>query len=560
MHMNELEQIRILLSQPKIDESEINKKIQAFAEDLQTHVSEFAAVAKLIESRRVLFADAQNILAKYTVFQKQIWVNPQELAPHVDPEFSTTMPDRMIDSPLIKLDNLKKLAVIISRRLIFGMGANGWEPNHTQILTLIKEMLPSTYHLLNSGNKGGKIYQKYPSVLSTMIMKRVFIPPVLSTLQPEALTIEEGDSEVNKIDWQTDWANSGNEFLTKFRGWLTLENEKTDSKVSADFLTNLENVLSEYGEIGSPDFYRNAVDHGILHDVDIWWSIRFGLISVLETHRIESGQTVSIKEGENETTNTAIYLSFMYGDENSFFYFLDQVSKNIDVDQFRFLIGKAIGFHRPIALERLLELASDIDLRLEEEFPKLHFLPHWKGESILHLATFWGSVECVPILIKFHRSLLDATDRSERTPLHWATRGEWDGITPPTEIAIALLEHGANIDAEDIYGSTTLHLTATGLCNPDLASVLIRRGASLNARDKNGQTPLHVLAQNSGIEDPVSENPEYSSKAVQLAKVLIESGARVDIKDAAGRTALELVAVNENTQLRDYLLGIDERI
>ena len=64
-----------------------------------------------------------------------------------------------------------------------------------------------------------------------------------------------------------------------------------------------------------------------------------------------------------------------------------------------------------------------------------------------------------------------------------------------TDVAIALIEGGADLDARNKDGTTPLH-SASFLCYPDIVQALVDKGADKNARNNSGSTPLE------GVELP----------------------------------------------------------
>jgi len=91
-------------------------------------------------------------------------------------------------------------------------------------------------------------------------------------------------------------------------------------------------------------------------------------------------------------------------------------------------------------------------------------------------------------------------------------------------VARYLLEHGADCEATDgKYGSTALH-TASFNGHLEVAIVLLDFGANVNARNKNELTPLHYAASNGHVA---------------LARLILSRGGDPRAKSREGRTPLD---------------------
>lgn len=137
------------------------------------------------------------------------------------------------------------------------------------------------------------------------------------------------------------------------------------------------------------------------------------------------------------------------------------------------------------------------------------------------------------------------------TPLHYAA------ALPTPEIAALLIAHGADVNAEDSFGTTpllaavsrgqleTLRLLIAhganvraaeldsgknalmrGVYRTEIASVLLDHGLNVNARDRSGRTALMHC-----------QNPK-------IAALLIARGADVNARDAQGTTALTIMSLS----------------
>jgi tankyrase len=104
------------------------------------------------------------------------------------------------------------------------------------------------------------------------------------------------------------------------------------------------------------------------------------------------------------------------------------------------------------------------------------------------------------------------------TPLHLASG--YNNL----DVAEYLLEHGADVNAQDKGGLIPLH-NASSYGHLDVAALLIRFNTEVNATDRWGFTPLHEAAQKG---------------RTQLCALLLAHGADPHMKNQEGQTPLDL--------------------
>lgn len=107
-----------------------------------------------------------------------------------------------------------------------------------------------------------------------------------------------------------------------------------------------------------------------------------------------------------------------------------------------------------------------------------------------------------------------------------------------SEIALALIEAGADVNAADKSQRTPLHLCVDrGL--PKIAAVLLKNKAKTDSWDKVGWTPLHHAA---------------AKDRLGIARVLVEGGASTTVLSEQGGTPLHEAAANASAELIRYLI------
>ena len=209
----------------------------------------------------------------------------------------------------------------------------------------------------------------------------------------------------------------------------------------------------------------------------------------------------------------------------------------------------------------LLEQTTDVNIRTTDD----------SEDTPLHVATFWGRLEIVRMLLdrgtnpktenkgsetplrlgsrsndnsrergaSIERLLLgrgvdvNASAKNLMTPLHLAAfRGR-------VEVAQMLLDYGANAKLENDRGETVLHMVSRGEYDSQeqgvsTAQLLLEHGVDVNACRKDGRTSLHCAAFKGNVE---------------VAQVLLDHGANVKHEADCGETALHMVSrVEYNSQ------------
>jgi hypothetical protein len=130
----------------------------------------------------------------------------------------------------------------------------------------------------------------------------------------------------------------------------------------------------------------------------------------------------------------------------------------------------------------------------------------WIDFTPLNRAAWYGKLEVGKCLVD-HGANIDAQDRDRDNPLMNASRlGE-------VGFARMLLERGAVIDTQNNHGATALHL-ATKYGKPDVVRLLLEHGADVNVRNNKGETPSE-LASSRGHQEIVELLSAHGAEVVK---------------------------------------------
>ncbi|XP_065846510.1 uncharacterized protein [Oscarella lobularis] len=114
--------------------------------------------------------------------------------------------------------------------------------------------------------------------------------------------------------------------------------------------------------------------------------------------------------------------------------------------------------------------------------------------TALHFGCKSGNVEICSILLD-SEALLEAADKNEKTPLHWACK--WNKLD-----AVKLLTNrnrGANIEAKDDW-KTTPFLVSCECGNVEIMNYLVEKGCDTKAENKAGAGALHLACSGGKTE------------------------------------------------------------
>lgn len=158
---------------------------------------------------------------------------------------------------------------------------------------------------------------------------------------------------------------------------------------------------------------------------------------------------------------------------------------------------------------------------------------HYAGRTLLHEAAAAGSLATVELLLSLGADP-NAQDGGGHTPLY--SVGNECAVEDGGKVVRALVHAGAEVDADDgVKHCTPLHMAARR-GNVDVAAALLDSGAHIEARDSLGDTPLR--------------------RAVNCSKpgvtaLLLDRGADLQSRGSKGITPLDAARTGSIKQLLD---------
>ncbi|XP_062700560.1 uncharacterized protein LOC115257643 [Aedes albopictus] len=127
---------------------------------------------------------------------------------------------------------------------------------------------------------------------------------------------------------------------------------------------------------------------------------------------------------------------------------------------------------------------------------------------------------------------VNAVDRNEYTPIHWAC------ISGHKEVVEILISKKANVEALDQNNFTPLHLACLN-DHKEVVEILIREKVNIGALTNKKCTPLHLACQNGHTE---------------VVEILIKEKANIEIFNQDNFTPLHLASLNGHEEVVEILI------
>lgn len=193
----------------------------------------------------------------------------------------------------------------------------------------------------------------------------------------------------------------------------------------------------------------------------------------------------------------------------------------------------------------------------------------WAGEAkvtSIHKAAAKGDLAKVKALLKKDAKQVNADDRNNKEPLHWAAeKGH-------LELVEFLISKGADVNAKNVEDETPLHYSAGYGCK-DIVKLLVSKGAAVNEKTKRGHTPLSYATMRNQVDiikfliangADVTVTSQNGSTLLhhsawegskEMIETFISKGIPADAKNEFGRTPLQNAAIGGNLEAAKVLVA-----
>jgi len=147
-------------------------------------------------------------------------------------------------------------------------------------------------------------------------------------------------------------------------------------------------------------------------------------------------------------------------------------------------------------------------------------------------------VDVAEILLK-NNANIEAQNKYQRTPLHVACQ---NGHVNVVEM---LLKNNANIEAqEEDHQWAPLHISCQN-GHVNVVEILLKNNANIEAQDEDQWTPLHISCQKGHVN---------------VVEIMLKNNANIEVKDKKGHTPISIACMNGHLKVVELLISRDAKI
>jgi len=169
----------------------------------------------------------------------------------------------------------------------------------------------------------------------------------------------------------------------------------------------------------------------------------------------------------------------------------------------------------------------------------------FQNTSALAYASFYGFSKVVEELLR-KNAKTEIKDKEGNTALLYASgcpnadlEDKEDKLfsSPKKEVVSLLVEHGAEINVEDLHNWTPL-MYACNVNNYEIIEYLLSKEVKINHQDLDGKTALMISCIKGDLKS---------------IKILIANKANVSLKDNSGKSALTYAQLNNCSEVVEFI-------
>jgi cytohesin len=173
-----------------------------------------------------------------------------------------------------------------------------------------------------------------------------------------------------------------------------------------------------------------------------------------------------------------------------------------------------------------------------------------EGRTALHFAALNGHLGLARMLIE-HGADVQAEDKEKMTPLHCAC------FQDSAAIPALLLQKGAHVNARGMAGFTPLHLAASQ-GKKEVMEILLNNGADINSKTESlvpaGVNIYSLLAAAYPSADIFPLHLAAQSGSPDAVRVLLKHGVDINVKDGKGQTPIDWAVKQGRIKVTELLL------
>ena len=294
------------------------------------------------------------------------------------------------------------------------------------------------------------------------------------------------------------------------------------------------------------------------------------VVAILLKHQAD----VNSQDNHGQTPLHRLLRGGMYDDRNSDHVRLllehgAEVNRRDEENQTPFLLAIQLGWFR--AAQILLKHGADLIVEKNHDKSLWHLLSDsWiydedevlehalllsklgveinrcngNDETPLHLAMGRNRFRLAEFLLE-HGADVNAENNRGMTPLCMLPTTWIYDEGAVLDYALLLLKHGAEVNKRDKDNQSPLHLATIRIRRSKLIRFLLEHGADPNAQNIQGMTPLHMLPQSQMYDD---------GTVLDYARLLLQHGAGVNKLDKTNQTPLHLATQMNQLRLAELLI------